>query len=110
MFKSCIYAEDTTSAADFYEQTNPGKTATANDIRYFVYGYTMNCKSEVKGTKQQRQNFCTCFSKTMQYNMINKLSPKEAKETISGAAHGINPMPHSEIVFSDIREKCANIQ
>jgi len=110
MFKSCLYARDTTSIADFYEQTNPGKTATAYDIRSFVYGYTMSCESEVKGTEQQRQEFCECFANTMQNNMINKLSPKEAKETISGAAHGINPMPHSEVVFSDIREKCANIQ
>jgi hypothetical protein len=110
LFKSLLYADNTTSVAEFYENTNPGKTATAYDIRSFVYGYTMNCESEVKGTGQQRKQFCTCFSKTMQYNMINRLSPEEAKETISGAAHSINPMPHSEIVFYGIREKCTNVQ
>lgn len=93
--------------SEFYDATNPDNTASIGDISAFAYGISMACVEQVQGTQQQKENFCECAKNKIIDNMSKKLSPKEAKEAISGAAHGASPWPYQDIAMSGF-DSCAN--
>ncbi len=103
-----IASESISSVAEIYKNGNPGSKASKSDIRAFVYGLTMNCKNNVKGSEKVKAEFCSCVVNTIEHNMINRLSPKEAKDTISGAAQGVESIPHLPIVYYGIQSSCEN--
>lgn len=94
------------SILEFYDATNPGKTASKGDIAAFSQGFKAACLKNFIGTQEEKNKFCQCVFEMMQYNMINGLTPTEAKQTIRGAASGMQPMPNSEIVFFGVDETC----
>lgn len=105
LFTSIAQAENQ-SVLEFYDATNPGKTASKGDIAAFSQGFKAACLKNFMGTQEEKNKFCQCVFEMMQYNMINGLTPTEAKQTIRGAASGMQPMPNSEIVFFGVDETC----
>jgi hypothetical protein len=107
VFATDIWAENQ-SVLEFYDATNPEKTASMANIAAFSQGFKAACLKNFLGTQEEKNKFCQCVLEMVQYNMINALTPTEAKQTIRGAASGMQPIPNAEIVFFGVDATCSS--